>query len=77
MSASATERREVSTRLGLLAYAFRSDLIATGGSAAAAGQLVKQAGGKTLEYLFIVSLPFLNGHKLLDAPMYAMIEAED
>jgi hypothetical protein len=37
----------------------RSDLIATGGSAAAAGQLIALAGGKTLEYLFVVGLPFL------------------
>lgn len=54
-----------------------SDLIATGGSAAAAGELIKKAGGITLEYLFIVSLPFLKGHEKLDAPIYAMIEAED
>jgi adenine phosphoribosyltransferase len=54
-----------------------SDLIATGGSAAAAGELIKKAGGETLEYLFIVSLPFLKGGDKLDAPMYAMIEAED
>lgn len=54
-----------------------SDLIATGGSAAAAGELIKKAGGKTLEYLFIISLPFLKGHEKLDAPTYAMIEAED
>ncbi|KAI9635566.1 putative adenine phosphoribosyltransferase [Dioszegia hungarica] len=53
------------------------DLIATGGSAAAAGQLIKSAGGSTLEYLFIISLPFLNGADRLDAPVYAMIEAED
>lgn len=55
----------------------QSDLIATGGSAAAAGELVKKAGGVTLEYLFIVGLPFLKGGDKLDAPMYAMIEAED
>ena len=54
-----------------------SDLIATGGSAAAAGELVKKSGGITMEYLFIVSLPFLKGHEKLDAPMYAMIDAED
>jgi len=52
-------------------------LIATGGSAAAAGELIKKAGGITLGYLFIVSLPFLKGHEKLDAPIYAMIEAED
>ncbi|WVR04326.1 adenine phosphoribosyltransferase [Kwoniella sp. DSM 27419] len=53
------------------------DLIATGGSAAAAGELIKKAGGKTLEYVFIVGLPFLNGDKKLDAPSYWMVEAED
>ncbi|WVN88805.1 adenine phosphoribosyltransferase [Cryptococcus depauperatus CBS 7841] len=53
------------------------DLIATGGSAAAAGQLIKKSGGATLEYLFIVGLPFLKGHEKLDAPVYSMIEAED
>ncbi|KAJ9104322.1 hypothetical protein QFC19_003962 [Naganishia cerealis] len=36
------------------------DLIATGGSAAAAGELIEKCGGITLEYLFIVGLPFLN-----------------
>lgn len=36
-----------------------SDLIATGGSASAAGELIEKCGGKTLEYLFIVGLPFL------------------
>lgn len=46
------------------------DLIATGGSAGAAGQLVKQVGGKTVEYLFVVSIPFLKGEEKLDAPSY-------
>jgi adenine phosphoribosyltransferase len=36
-----------------------SDLIATGGSAAGAGQLISLLGGKTVEYLFVVGLPFL------------------
>jgi len=44
------------------------DLIATGGSAMAAGELVKKQGGITLEYLFIVGLSFLNGASKLDAP---------
>jgi adenine phosphoribosyltransferase len=35
------------------------------------------AGGKTLEYIFVVGLPFLNGHKKLDAPSYWIVEAED
>ncbi|KAJ1311043.1 hypothetical protein OPQ81_009548 [Rhizoctonia solani] len=53
------------------------DLIATGGSAKAAGELVAKQGGKTVEYLFVVGLPFLRGHEKLDAPAYSIIEAED
>lgn len=47
------------------------DLIATGGSAKAAGELVAKLGGKTLEYLFVVDIPFLKGASKLDAPSYA------
>lgn len=46
------------------------DLIATGGSAKAAGDLVKQAGGKTVEYIFIVGGSNLKGAEKLDAPAY-------
>ncbi|PVF99772.1 putative APT1-adenine phosphoribosyltransferase [Serendipita vermifera] len=53
------------------------DLIATGGSAQAAGQLVKQLGGKTVEYLFVIGLTFLNGTEKLDAPAYCMIESSE
>jgi len=53
------------------------DLIATGGSAMAAGELVKQQGGRTLEYLFVVGLSFLKGIEKLDAPSYVMIESDD
>ncbi|KAG8907217.1 adenine phosphoribosyltransferase [Tulasnella sp. 403] len=53
------------------------DLIATGGSAKAAGALVHQLGGKILEYVFVVGLKFLKGHEQLDAPVYSMIEIEE
>ncbi|KDQ64849.1 hypothetical protein JAAARDRAFT_28495 [Jaapia argillacea MUCL 33604] len=53
------------------------DLIATGGSAKAAGELVAKQGGKTLEYLFIIELAFLEGGKKLDAPVYSIIQASD
>jgi len=53
------------------------DLIATGGSAKAAGDLVKAAGGITLEYLFVIGLAFLKGHEKLDAPAYWIIESQD
>ena len=48
-----------------------------GGSAKAAGQLVNKLGGKVLEYIFIIELPFLKGAQQLDAPVYSMIQAED
>ncbi len=46
------------------------DLIATGGSAKAAGELVKKCGSKVVEYVFVVSIPFLKGADQLDAPSY-------
>ncbi|KAI9307940.1 adenine phosphoribosyltransferase [Cunninghamella echinulata] len=49
------------------------DLIATGGSASAAGELVKKCGAKTVEYVFVMELDFLNGAKKLDAPVYSLI----
>ncbi|KAF9452476.1 adenine phosphoribosyltransferase [Macrolepiota fuliginosa MF-IS2] len=53
------------------------DLIATGGSAKAAGELVKKQGGKTLEYLFIIELLFLKASTKLDAPVYSIVQTED
>lgn len=46
------------------------DLIATGGSAGAAGELVRKVGAKTIEYIFVVAIPFLKGEEKLDAPSY-------
>lgn len=51
--------------------------IPSGGSAKAAGELVAKLGGKTLEYLFIIELPFLKGTQLLDAPVYSIIQYDD
>ncbi|KAJ6509895.1 phosphoribosyltransferase-like protein [Mycena vitilis] len=53
------------------------DLIATGGSAKAAGELIAKQGGKTLEYLFIIELMFLKGKSKLDAPVYSIVESDD
>ncbi|KAI3627672.1 adenine phosphoribosyltransferase [Malassezia furfur] len=52
------------------------DLIATGGSAKAAGDLVKQLGANTVEYIFVVSIPFLKGAEKLDAPEYHLVEMD-
>ncbi|CAM0142457.1 adenine phosphoribosyltransferase [Umbelopsis sp. WA50703] len=49
------------------------DLIATGGSAGAAGQLIKQCKATVVEYVFVMELDFLNGRKALDAPVYTLI----
>jgi len=53
------------------------DLIATGGSAKAAGELIAKAGGTTLEYLFIIALTFLKGSEKLDAPTYSIVLSDD
>ncbi|KAK0731363.1 phosphoribosyltransferase-like protein [Lasiosphaeris hirsuta] len=42
------------------------DIIATGGSAAAAGSLVKMLEGDLVGYLFILEIPFLQGRDKLD-----------
>ncbi|AEO53258.1 hypothetical protein MYCTH_61858 [Thermothelomyces thermophilus ATCC 42464] len=41
------------------------DIIATGGSAAAAGSLVRQLGGELIGYLFILEIAALNGRSKL------------
>ncbi|KAF2404111.1 adenine phosphoribosyltransferase 1 [Trichodelitschia bisporula] len=53
------------------------DIIATGGSAAAAGSLVKQLGGELLEYIFILELDFLKGRDKLDAPVYTLLSSQE
>ncbi|EON98321.1 putative adenine phosphoribosyltransferase protein [Phaeoacremonium minimum UCRPA7] len=54
------------------------DIIATGGSAAAAGDLVKQLGGTLVGYLFIVEISFLKGReKLGDVPIVTLLEEAD
>ncbi len=41
------------------------DLLATGGTAKAAANLVEKLGGKVIQLSFIIELTFLNGRKLL------------
>jgi adenine phosphoribosyltransferase len=41
------------------------DLLATGGSASAAAELVKMSGGEVAGFNFLVSLDFLNGAEKL------------
>ncbi|PMD20923.1 adenine phosphoribosyltransferase 1 [Hyaloscypha hepaticicola] len=49
------------------------DIIATGGSAEAAGNLVRQLGGDLIGYLFILELDFLKGRDKLDAPVVTLL----
>ena len=54
------------------------DLIATGGTANAAANLIKQAGGECVESCFILGLTFLDGIKKLQEKtnVYTLIEVD-
>lgn len=49
------------------------DIIATGGSAQAAGKLVEDAGGIIIGYLFILEIEFLKGCDKLNAPASVLL----
>lgn len=51
--------------------------IALGGSAAAAGNLIKQAGGLLVGYMFMMELDFLKGREKLDAPVYTLLTGQE
>ncbi len=51
------------------------DLLATGGTSAAAAKLISQAGGNLLEAQFLIELGFLSGRKHLEpVPVRAFLE---
>ncbi|GAA5915270.1 hypothetical protein JCM8208_004521 [Rhodotorula glutinis] len=52
------------------------DLIATGGSALAAQQLIEKAKGKVVQNLFVVDIEFLKGAQKLSAPSHSLIKAD-
>ena len=51
--------------------------LCTGGSAAAAGTLVKKLGGTLLGYVFILELDFLQGRTKLDAPTMTLLSSQE
>ncbi|KAJ0122728.1 hypothetical protein N8I77_012997 [Diaporthe amygdali] len=54
------------------------DIIATGGSAAAAGDLIKQLGGTLVGFLFIIEIPFLKGRDKLDnVPVVTLLDVNE
>ena len=51
------------------------DLLATGGTAAAAAKLIENIGGTVAGYSFVIELSFLHGRKGLgDYPIHALID---
>jgi adenine phosphoribosyltransferase len=50
------------------------DLLATGGTARAAGELIEELGAQVAEIAFVIELAFLNGRAALeDRPVHALI----
>jgi adenine phosphoribosyltransferase len=52
------------------------DILATGGSAYGAGELVKLSQGDIVEYLFVMELDFLKGRDKLDAPVFTLLSGQ-
>ncbi|ODV96739.1 hypothetical protein PACTADRAFT_48556 [Pachysolen tannophilus NRRL Y-2460] len=52
------------------------DILATGGSASAAGNLIQQCKGNILEFDFVMELDFLNGRSKLPAPTYTLLSGQ-
>jgi adenine phosphoribosyltransferase len=52
------------------------DLLATGGTMAAATKLVRRAGGEPVAAVFVLELLFLGGQKRLDLPSHSLIKID-
>ena len=52
------------------------DIIATGGSAVSAYQLVKKLNCKILEFAFVMELDFLKGRERLQAPVFTLLSSQ-
>jgi adenine phosphoribosyltransferase len=51
--------------------------MSVGGSASAAGSLVKKLGGDIFGYLFILELDFLKGRDKLDAQVHTLLASQE
>lgn len=60
-----------------ISTASRADQVSAGGSAAAAGTLVKALGGTLLGYVFLLELNFLHGREKLDAPVFTLLSRQE
>jgi adenine phosphoribosyltransferase len=52
-------------------------LIATGGSARGAGELIEKCGGKVVQNLFLIELTALKGRDKLIGPTHALFNFDD
>lgn len=52
------------------------DVLATGGSASAAGELISKLKANLLEYDFVMELEFLDGKSKLDAPTFTLLSGQ-
>lgn len=52
------------------------DLIATGGTAKAAANLINKVGAHCVEACFIMELGFLNGRECINAPVYSVLQID-
>lgn len=74
----ATGTRAFALPEAIFIIAILANLTFTGGSAAAAGDLVKQLGGTLAGYLFIVEIPFLKGReKLENVPVVTLLDVNE
>jgi len=52
------------------------DLIATGGTATAAANLINKVGAECVEACFVMELDFLNGKENIQAPVYSVLHID-
>lgn len=52
------------------------DILATGGSASAAGELVEKCNADIIEYLFVMELDFLKGREKLGKPVFTLLSGQ-
>ncbi|CAI7571032.1 unnamed protein product [Penicillium bialowiezense] len=52
------------------------DIIATGGSAYAGGELIQKMGGELMGFIFLLELEFLHGRDKLSAPVYTLLSGQ-
>ena len=65
---------EVNYKVGKCNIALVDDLLATGGTAKAACELIKKAGGTVKCFCTLIELEFLSGRKIINVPFETLIK---